>query len=70
MLFKEESRGFWVGIITAVSRLGALVSALIFPILLNVYPAASLLMGGAAVLIFGLIYSLKNAPKDHLKNPS
>lgn len=63
-LFPAKHRGFFVGAVTAVSRLGALCAAMLVPALLERHAPEAVFLAGAALLLFGFVFSFAAAPPD------
>ncbi len=63
-LFPAGHRAGTVGLITAVSRIGAMGSAFLFPLMLEAFGEGVLMTAGFVLLLLGILLALWGAPRD------
>lgn len=64
LLFRTVNRARSVGVITALARVGATLSAFSFPLLLEQFGAPAMFAGGLVILALGLVLTVFSAPSD------
>ena len=64
LLFRTVNRARSVGVITALARVGATLSAFCFPLLLERFGAPAMFMGGLVILGGGFVLAVLMAPSD------
>lgn len=64
LLFRTVNRARSVGVITALARVGATLSAFSFPLFLEQFGAAAVFAGGLVILVLGLVLTVFSAPSD------
>ncbi|TYR81508.1 MFS transporter [Priestia megaterium] len=75
-LFPTEIRGSGIGMVTAISRIGAVIGTFLLPVSLNSFGLSTAMIGMSVVLLIGMIVSIAWAPEtkslslNEASNPS
>ncbi|MEY9870439.1 putative MFS transporter [Peribacillus sp. B2I2] len=62
-IFPTEIRGSGIGMVTAISRIGAVIGTFLLPVTLNSFGLSTAMIGMSVVLLIGMIVSIAWAPE-------